>query len=82
MAKAIASVRKLLKANDLDGENPAAQMIRQMLAKVTIYHNPAAPEGFQIKVDGKLDVFTHDVVCPSLVAEEGPLIATYHFDIM
>lgn len=72
MASAIVDVRELLDASQLSGSEPAAEMIRQVLERVTIVYAPDAPEGFTLKVDGKLDAFTRRTdeagVC---VTEEG-----------
>ena len=75
MANAIVDVRELLDASQLNGSEPAAEMIREALERVTIVYAPEAPEGFYLKVDGKLDAFTRRTdeaqVCVTLVAEEG-----------
>ncbi len=75
MASAIVDVRELFDANQLSGSEPAAEMIRHALERVTIVYAPDSPEGFTLKVDGKLDAFTRRTdeagVCVTMVAEEG-----------
>ncbi len=77
MAKSITHIRDLLRSGDIDGNDPAAHMIREVLEKVTVIHEPESPQGFVIKVDGKLGAFTRPArfsdegVCVKVVAEEG-----------
>ena len=75
MASAIVNVRELLDASQLSGSEPAAEMIRQALERVTIVYAPDAPDGFTLKVNGKLDAFIRrsdeEGICVTMVAEEG-----------
>lgn len=50
MASAIVDVRELLDASQLNGSEPAQDMTRKAVERVTTGYAPEAPEGFYLKV--------------------------------
>ena len=56
-ANATLEVRRLLETKGIDADGEAAQLVRQLLTRITVYPNEGSPKGVKVKVEGSFSAF-------------------------